>query len=236
MEKQDKTVAERLAEELGEGAEEIMAAPKIKPKKAGKAAGVVELDWDMDPTERLKAEMGELQENDHMRLVAEMLIGEFAKFPNLAAAYRDRKVTLKAVIDYIMSEAQKTAVNNRAMIEDKTVYGWAIHFVQDGKVKDAGKKPSVKILPKKTEEEIAEQAKKDFYEAEMKRLAEEKAKAEEAAKKEAEKAKAKAERQAKRDEERAAKKKAAEEAKKREKGYEQVSLFSFFEDTEGGKA
>ena len=36
--------------------------------------------------------------------------------------------------------------------------------------------------------------------------------------------------------EKAERKKAAEEAKNRERGYEQVSLFSFSEESEGGKA
>ena len=235
---EEKTVEEKLEDEMAEEeAEETSEKPKKQSKKKKKSENEVELDWDMDPTERLKVEMEALQENDQMRLVAKMLIEEFAKDPNLAAAYKERKVTLEAIIKYIMAEAQKAAVNNRAMIEDKTVYGWAIHFVQDGEVKKTdAKKLSVAVLPKKTEEEIAEQAKKDFYEAEMKRLAEEKRKAEEAAKKEAERQAKKEAARLQREQERAAKKKAEEEAKKREREYEQISLFSFFEGVEGGEA
>lgn len=226
---EEKTVEEKLEDEMAEEeAEETSEKPKKQSKKKKKSENEVELDWDMDPTERLKVEMEALQENDQMRLVAKMLIEEFTKDPNLATAYKERKVTLEAIIKYIMAEAQKAAVNNRAMIEDKTVYGWAIHFVQDGDVKKTdAKKLSVAVLPKKTEEEIAEQAKRDFYEAEMKRLAEEKRKAEEKAKKEAEaKAKrevAKAERKRKKEEEEFAKN-------------GQMSIFEFFEDVEGGKA
>lgn len=198
------------------------------PKKEKADEAVIELDWDMDPAERLKAEADSLKEGDQMRLVADALQKEFAKDPDLAAAYKDRKVTLEAVIGYIMDEAKKVAVDNRAMVSDETVYGWAIHFVQDGKVKEPkGKSLSVKALPKETEQEIAEKAKKDFYEAEMKRLAEEKRKADEKAAKEAEA-------KAKRDAEKAERKRKKAEEEFAKSG--QMSLFEFFEDVEGSKA
>ena len=44
-----------------------------------------------------------------------------------------------------------------------------------------------------------------------------------------------AERKAKKERERAERKKAAEEARKRARGYELVSLFSFSEESDGGK-
>lgn len=212
MEK-EKTVEERLEEEIGEDEEDEAPAEEEKGEKK------IDLDWGMDPSERLRIETEALPENDQMRLVAKELIAEFAKDPNLAEAYRAKKRTLEEVIDYIVGEARKMAVGSRAMVSDETVYGWAIHYVQDGEEKETKvKKLSVNVLTRETEEEIAEKAKKDFYESEMRRLKDE------------------AERKAKKERERAEKKKAEEEAKKRERGYEQVSLFSFSEESEGGKA
>lgn len=218
----EKTLEERLEEELSDEEEETEQPKKQSKAKKDPSGNEVELDWGMDPTERLKTEMEALEEKDQMRLVAKMLIEEFAKDPNLAKAYKDRKVTLKAVIDYITKEARKLAVQNCAMVSDETVYGWAIHFVQDGVVKETKDKTlTVNVLTKKTEDEIAEQAKKDFYEAEMKKLEEEKRKAEEKVKKAEKRAKAKA----------------AEKAKKEaEKNADQMSIFEFFEITEGGQA
>lgn len=212
MEK-EKTVEERLEEEIGEDEDDEATDEEEKGKKK------IDLDWGMDPSERLRIEMESLQENDQMRLVAKELISEFAKDPGLAEAYRAKKRTLEEVIDYIVGEARKMAVGGRAVVRDEEVYGWAIHYVQDGKEKDTkAKKLSVGVLTKEDEEEIAEKAKKDFYDAEMKRLKEE------------------ADRKAKREREKAERKKAEEEAKKRERGYEQVSLFSFSEEADGGKA
>ena len=176
----------------------------------------IRLDMTMDPSERLRIEMEALQENDQMRLVAKMLIGEFSKDPNLSSAYKERKVTLEAIIKFIMEEAKKAAVNNCAMIDDATVYGWAIHFVQDGDVKPSKKEPTITVIPKEAEEELRKKAMEQFLEAEKKRLEEERKKAEEREKKKREAAIAKAEK------------------KRKESG--QMSLFEFFECTEGGQA
>lgn len=212
MEK-EKNVEERLEEEIGEDEEDEAPSDEEKEKKKN------ELDWFMDPSERLRIEMESLQENDQMRLVAKELIAEFAKDPGLAEAYRAKKRTLEEVVDYIVGEARKMAVGSRAVVRDEEVYGWAIHYVQDGKEKEKkAKKLSVGVLTKEDEAELAEKARKDFYDAEMRRLKEE------------------AERKAKREREKAERKKADEEARKRDRGYEQVSLFSFSEEAEGGKA
>ena len=213
MEKKEKTVKERLDDEIGEDEDDEAPDEEEKGKKK------IDLDWGMDPSERLRIEMKALQENDQMRLVAKELIAEFAKDPSLAEAYRAKKRTLDEVIDYIVGEARKMAVGGRAVVRDEEVYGWAIHYVQDGKENGTKeKKLSVGVLTKEDEAEIAEKAKKDFYDAEMRRLKEE------------------AERKDKKEREKAERKKAEEKAKKRERGYEQVSLFSFSEEAEGGKA
>ena len=210
--------------------EEISEEEEIeekKPAKEGeKSDDEVELDMTMEPSSRLMLEMESLDENDQMRLVARKLLEEFESDPNLAQAYADRKVTLKSVIDFIMDEAKKQAVNNRAMIDDKTVHGWAIHFVQDGKVKEE-KKPTIKKKVQIDEESLRRQAEAEFIESEKKRLEEERRKQEEAEAR----AKAKAE-------ERERKKMEAFEAREKRKREEsgQMSIFEFIEATEGGQA
>lgn len=50
------------------------------------------------------------------------------------------KHTLQDCFDYIRNEAKKQAVNGVAAIEDRQVYGWAIHyFEEDGNPGDAPK-------------------------------------------------------------------------------------------------
>ena len=101
MEKKEKTVKERLDDEIGEDEDDEAPDEEEKGKKK------IDLDWGMDPSERLRIEMKALQENDQMRLVAKELIAEFAKDPSLAEAYRAKKRTLDEVIDYIVGEARK---------------------------------------------------------------------------------------------------------------------------------
>lgn len=164
----------------------------------------VELDMGMDPSERLRFEMDALDENDQMRLVANELLKEFEKDPNLAKAYLDRRVTLESTSRFIREQARKAAFGGVAMIDDETVYGWAVHYVQDGEVK-AEAKPKVTIIMKETEEALRERAEAEFLEAERKRLKEKH-------------------------------KKALEREKKKREQSGQLTLFEFFETTEGGEA
>jgi hypothetical protein len=98
------------------------------------------------------------------------------------------KNTLQECWGYIANQARKRAVNSCACIEDKEVFGWAIHFFEeDGHPGDAPAKKEevdpriheryVKNLEeqaKKAEEEAAR--KKAQKEAEKKAAAEQKAK------------------------------------------------------------
>lgn len=211
MAKKAKPTNQEEPEEIIEGEEEAQDEKPAAKNKAKK----IELDMTMDPSERLTIEMNALAENDQMRLVAKMLLDEFAKDGNLAKAYFDRKVTLSDVVAFIASEAKKSAVNNCAMISDETVYGWAIHFVQDGEVKPKSK-PAVTVISKETEEELRKRAEEEFFEAEKKRLEEERKKAQE---REERKRQAAIQRQ---------------EKKRMESG--QMSLFDFMEEVEGGDA
>lgn len=213
MPKKKQNLDEDLGEELETEAEE-------NPNDKGKEPEKIKLDWDMDPSERLKAETEALAQNDQMRAVGNYLLAEFAKDEPLAACYKARKVSLKQIIDFITKEARKAAVNNCAMIEDSTVYGWAVHFVRDGEVKETSESLTVKLFTKQVEERIKAKAEKDFYESEMRRLENEKLKAEEKERKAAE-------RKAKREAEKA-------EKHKKEVGYEQMSLFEFM--APGGEA
>lgn len=45
------------------------------------------------------------------------------------------KKTMKDCWSYITSQARKMAVNNCACIEDKEVFGWAVHFFEEDDIK-----------------------------------------------------------------------------------------------------
>ena len=55
--------------------------------------------------------------------------------------------TLNGCWNYITSEARKRAVGNCACIEDKEVYGWAIHYFEEDSIKEN----EIKTTPVKVE-------------------------------------------------------------------------------------
>lgn len=109
---------------------------------------------------------------------------------SLVERINEGKNTLQDCWSYITGQAKKRAVNSCACIEDKEVFGWAIHFFEeDGHPGDAPvKKKQEEVDPrvheryvknleeqaKKAEEEI--EKKKAQKEAEKKAAAEQKAK------------------------------------------------------------
>lgn len=64
----------------------------------------------------------------------------------LAEKINTGKKTLKGFFGYASGEARKTAVNGCACVEDKTVFGWAIHYFEEDEIKEAtAKEPKVVI-------------------------------------------------------------------------------------------
>lgn len=168
----------------------------------------VELDWNMDPIERIAEESKALPKNDFMGLaIAAYLAAEMKKDQNLLEAYSNRKVTLKSILESVMATASKKLGGNNGQIPDQEVYGWAVHYVMDGNIPSENtKSESLKItLTKEDRVAAKEAAVKELQKEELEKLR----------KKEA----AKIKRQQQKLEE--------EERRRRESG--QMSLFDFME-------
>lgn len=178
----------------------------------------VELDWEMNPIERLESETKALHETDFMGVaIAAYISAEMNKDENLAKAYKERKVTLNSILEFVMAEARKRLNGKNGQIPDAEVYGWAIHFIIDGKIpKQTGE--SLKLTISQEDREAARQeALKKLQEEELAKLRKAEAKKLEREKKKVEAAKKKAE---------------EEERRRKEAGY--MSLFDFI--GEGGEA
>ena len=93
---------------------------------------------------------------------------------SLAERINQGKHSLQDCFDYIRNEARKQAVNGVAAIEDRQVYGWAVHyFEENGNPGDAptddapkaynvtGPKPVRIVREAKKEEPKQEQPKKE---------------------------------------------------------------------------
>lgn len=74
--------------------------------------------------------------------------------------------TLEQCFAYIREQAQQEAKNNCAMIEDKVVYGWAVHFFEEDEIEaevkvKAKATPEPKEIVKKTEKKQAKTVEKN---------------------------------------------------------------------------
>ena len=66
--------------------------------------------------------------------------------------------TLKGFFGYASGEAKKLAVNGCACIEDKTVFGWAVHYFEEEEIKEPAMPQEPKSVIKATE--VAKRAEK----------------------------------------------------------------------------
>jgi len=162
------------------------------------------LDFTMNAIDRLRAEV-DFTDSKYQKVVGEFLLKQFEKDENLRLNYFNKKITLQTIWDFIVSEAKKQAQRNYAVMEDDEVFGLAVHFIEDGKVKESKKDNAV--LTKETKESLIEKAKADF-------LKEQKEKLEKAEQKRIEK-------------EKAAKAKALEKERQMQEQSGQLSLFDF---------
>ena len=68
---------------------------------------------------------------------------------NTSAAFREKfdksEKSIAGCMKYIMSEARKQAQNNQACIADDEVFGWAVHYFEEDKIKEPSKAPQGEI-------------------------------------------------------------------------------------------
>lgn len=69
----------------------------------------------------------------------------------LAEKINTGKKTLQGCWNYIVGEAKKKAVSNCACIEDKEVYGWAVHYFEEDSIAECKSAPPVKTVAPKAE-------------------------------------------------------------------------------------
>lgn len=162
-------------EEIEETEEET--EEEASPKKESK----IELDFSMDPIERIKTEI-ESAEGSLGKVIGEYLAGKMAEDEPLKQAYKDRKITLKAVCDFITECAKKRLKGVNGAVWHEEVFGWAIHYVQDEPVKVS--ESATYTLTKEEKESAKAKAIREYEAAERKKL-------EDKAKKEAERQQAK---------------------------------------------
>ena len=121
---------------------------------------------------------------------------------------------IRTCFAYIRSQAQKMAKDGCAMVEDATVYGWAVHYFEDEWQADTKKKAAAKAkeAAAKAKAEAEKKAKEEAEAARLAAMTPEERELEQRAKEEDASAEAQAAEEARREKEEAAAKAKAEKA------------------------
>lgn len=88
-----------------------------------------------------------MAENKQMALIEAYLQDFAAKDPAFAEKLKDTKHTIDGCYNFIRQQARKEAVGGCAMIEDKVVFGWAVHYY-DEPIQEPKKAPKADAAPK----------------------------------------------------------------------------------------
>ena len=178
-----------------------------------KESNKIELDFGMDPVERLTKEI-EFTQDANKKAMGNFLLEEFKKDETIKADYRDKKITLDKIYQFIVNEAQKRAKAQKnstcVVMSDAEVFGMIVHYVHDGA--SAASKDTTYTLTREEKKNLEEEAKKQYLAEQKAKLAEEEAK--------------KAEKEA------AAKAKALEKEKKEREESGQLSLFDLGDEND----
>ena len=80
----------------------------------------------MEGIERIKVLASEIKDKPLLKIIEYLLTRT-----DMNDKYLNEEKTLKQMVEFIKNNAEKQAQNGIAMIEDETVYSWAIHYFDE---------------------------------------------------------------------------------------------------------
>ena len=80
----------------------------------------------MEGIERIKELASEIKDKPLLKIIEYLLTRT-----DMNDKYLNEEKTLKQMVEFIKNNAKKHAQNGIAMIEDETVYSWAIHYFDE---------------------------------------------------------------------------------------------------------
>ena len=80
----------------------------------------------MEGIERIKVLASEIKDKPLLKIIEYLLTRT-----DMNDKYLNEEKTLKQMVEFIKSNAEKQAQNGIAMIEDEIVYSWAIHYFDE---------------------------------------------------------------------------------------------------------
>ena len=134
----EEEILDEAVEELEESNQEEKAptdSKKKTKKKEPKKTDIpkVELDFEMDPSERLKIEVANAPTSME-KVIGEHLLIKFEKEEKLKNSYKERKVKLSDIVEFVNNKAKEYLQNKSGAIEDTVIFGWCVHYVLDEEI------------------------------------------------------------------------------------------------------
>lgn len=81
------------------------------------------VEANMEGIERIKILASEIKDEALLEIVNYLISRE-----DMNDKYLNEEKSLRQMIDFIMNEAKKKSKDNRAIVKDEVVFGWAIHY------------------------------------------------------------------------------------------------------------
>lgn len=129
----------------------------------------IKVEFDMNPIDRLKIEIAAI-ESENAKHIGNYLLEQFSHDEPLLESFQTKKITLQAIMEEIQKCAAKKLNSTNGFISDEQVYGWVLHFVQDGVNEMIAKEATSYIITKEDEEEAKKRAIAKLEEEEIKKL------------------------------------------------------------------
>lgn len=120
----------------------------------------LKLDFEEDPIIRLQKEIEFYKDDFTKATIGNFILERLQKDNILKNNYKEKRFTIDDCIEFINSTAQESLKNKDGCVEDKVVFGWVLHYLQD---EPASTKSEV-ILTKETKETLKAQAEKEYKE------------------------------------------------------------------------
>lgn len=104
-------------------------------------------------------ELLESYDEAYKEAIAKYLLSQAKKSDAFRIKCQSSDKTLEGILSYCKSEARKVAKGSVVMVDDATVYGWAIHYIEEDAINFEGGKsenPEAKKAKKAPKAEKAE--------------------------------------------------------------------------------
>ena len=120
----------------------------------------LELNFKEEPIDRLKKEIDFYKDDSTKVAIGQFILEQLEKDEILKNNYKEKRFTINSCAAYITKLARKSLNNKDGCLEDKVIFGWIIHYLQDEPIENN----VYAVLSKETKESLKAQAEEEYKE------------------------------------------------------------------------